>query len=131
MTSVQPDVQRRFVGRIPPKFKSKAGAQDLMMRLKFGEPTLTIIDARDRQAYHKERIVGAIPVPTEQLPQLIKPILELERRIYIYGSTDEETASAAQKLRQAGFFKVVELQGGLKAWKAIGGPVEGTAADDL
>ncbi len=51
--------------------------------------------------------------------------LELERDIYVYGSTDEETATAADLLKKAGYKNVAELLGGLAAWKASSFPVEG------
>jgi 3-mercaptopyruvate sulfurtransferase SseA len=50
--------------------------------------------------------------------------LELGRDIYIYGETDEETATAAAQLRAAGYRNVSELRGGVAAWKAVGFPVE-------
>lgn len=109
----------------PTHFKPQSSAQDLKARLDFGKPDLTIIDARDRHVYNAERISGAIPVPLHQLPSLIKSILEPERDIYVYGKTDQDTAHAAKKLRNAGFKRVAELKGGIEGWKAIGGPIEG------
>ncbi len=53
---------------------------------------------------------------------------ELERDIYVYGSTDEQTTDAAAQLRSAGYQNVAELRGGLAAWKANGYPIEGDSA---
>ena len=50
------------------------------------------------------------------------------REIYIYANSEEETAAAANNLRQAGFKSVSQLQGGLAGWKAVEGPTEGRAA---
>jgi rhodanese-related sulfurtransferase len=50
---------------------------------------------------------------------------ELTRDLYVYGSTDEQTASAAAQLRTAGYQNVAELRGGLAAWKAADYPIEG------
>jgi rhodanese-related sulfurtransferase len=115
------------------QFKPKSTARDLKARLDFGRPCLTVIDIRDRDAYNTERIAGAIPVNLHQLPGLIKPILELDRDIYVYGESEQDTSLAAQRLRQAGFVRISELQGGLEAWKAIGGSTEGqnSAPTDL
>jgi rhodanese-related sulfurtransferase len=54
--------------------------------------------------------------------------LELVRDIYVYGSSDEETATAAALLKEAGYHNVAELLGGLVSWKAAGYPIEGNAA---
>jgi rhodanese-related sulfurtransferase len=102
----------------PPKAHPVSTAQALKERLDWGEPALTIIDARDREAFLKERITGAM---------LISDVdnLSENREIYVYGNTDQETASAVENLRKAGFESVSQLQGGLAGWKAISGPTEG------
>ena len=105
----------------PPEATPKSSAQALKERLDWGEPALTIIDARDRDAYLKERITGAMLVSNvDNLPE--------NREIYIYANSEEETAAAANNLRQAGFKSVSQLQGGLAGWKAVEGPTEGRAA---
>ncbi len=105
----------------PPEATPKASAQSLKERLQWGEPGLTIIDARDRESYLDERITGSMLV--EDVDSLTK-----NREIYIYGNTDQETAEAADNLRQAGFESVSQLQGGLAGWKAIQGATEGRSA---
>ena len=54
--------------------------------------------------------------------------LELIRDIYIYGSTEEETALAATQLRNVGYENVSELRGGFAAWEAAGYPIEGKSS---
>jgi rhodanese-related sulfurtransferase len=103
----------------------KSTPQDLKQRLDWGEPALTIIDARTRTAFNTSRIMGAISLPeTELLPRVVQT-LELTRDIYIYNSSDEKTQETADLLRQAGFQNVFQLTGGLAAWKAVGYPIEG------
>lgn len=105
----------------PPKATSVSSAQALKERLDWGEPALTIIDARDREAYLTERITGAMLISdVDSLPE--------SRDIYIYANTDEQAAEAANNLRQAGFETISQLQGGLAGWKAIKGSTEGRAA---
>ena len=105
----------------PPKPTPKASAQALKDRLQWGEPGLTIIDARDRESYLEERITGSM---------LIEDVRELpeNREIYIYGDKAEKTSEAANNLRQAGFESISEIQGGLAGWKAVKGATEGRAA---
>lgn len=113
----------------PPDMQGQqAEPQELLQRLNWGEPALTIIDTRDREAFNQERITGALPMSKEHLPDAVLPELEYSRDIYLYGDTAESTTEAANQLRQAGYQKVAEIRGGLSAWKDIGGPTEGVTA---
>jgi rhodanese-related sulfurtransferase len=110
----------------PPKHQGGvASAADLLNRLKWGEPALTIIDVRDREAFNAERITGAISMPMDQLTEGAESSLERDRDIYLYGDSADQ---AADQLRAAGFVNVAPIQGGLAAWKAIDGATEGQQA---
>lgn len=100
---------------------AKASAQELKERLQWGEPGLTILDARDRESFLEERITGAMLM--DDAGQL-----EAERQIYVYAGNDKEAQTAADKLRSQGLNKVSQLQGGLAGWKAVTGPTEGRSA---
>jgi len=113
----------------PPEMQGEQAApQELLERLNWGEPALTIIDVRDREAFNNERITGAVPMTSGQLPEAATSELEYTRDIYLYGETSESAVAAANQLRQAGYQKVAEIQGGLAGWKAVGGPTEGVQA---
>ena len=117
-----------FIGiPTPPSLQPQSRVHDLKARLDWGEPALTIIDVRDRQAYNQEHIRGAIPMPADSLVNHVEANLEKERDIYIYGETDDETATSAASLRNAGYSSIAELRGGLSAWKAVGYPTEVSA----
>ena len=109
------------VAPTPPDMAPKSSAQAMKERLQWGEPGLTIIDARDRESFLTERITGAM-----LLSDMNK--LESNREIYVYGNTDSEAEEAANKLRQSGYERVSQLQGGLAGWKAVQGPTEGRSA---
>jgi rhodanese-related sulfurtransferase len=109
----------------PPGFHSQASAHELKSRLDWGEPGLTIVDSRDRDRFNQCRILGANNLTASTLPNAALGRLSFDRDIYIYSNTDSETASVAQRLREAGFTHVAELKGGLDAWKAIGGAIDG------
>jgi rhodanese-related sulfurtransferase len=109
----------------PPGLKQDSSVHDLKSRLEWGEPALTILDVRPREAYNDSHILGSMEFPLDQLVDLAKNNFEAQRDIYVYGANDAETSEAATKLRQAGFRNVAELKGGLAAWKAIAGPTEG------
>ncbi|HAC63202.1 MAG TPA: rhodanese-like domain-containing protein [Cyanothece sp. UBA12306] len=110
---------------IPASLKPKSRVQDLKERLDWGEPALTIIDVRSREAFNLSHIMGAVSIPLNELVGQVQMNFELERDIYVYGSSDEETAIASTLLSKAGYQNVAELIGGLTAWKAAGFQIEG------
>lgn len=115
-----------FLGIIPAPtpLKDRSLVYDLKARLDWGEPGLTIVDVRDRGLFHTGHIMGAISMPLPELIDRARASLSLNRDVYLYADTDEETAEAAERLRSAGFRNVSELRGGMAAWKAVGFPVE-------
>ena len=108
--------------------KAQSSSIDLKKRLDWGEQALTIIDVRERDAFNLSHVSGAISLPINELVNRALINLELTRDLYVYGSTNEQTASAAEQLRAAGYQNVSELRGGLAAWKANGYPIEGNSA---
>ncbi|WP_071515888.1 rhodanese-like domain-containing protein [Geitlerinema sp. PCC 9228] len=112
----------------PVVVKSQSRAYELKDRLDWGEPALTIVDARDRESFNQGHIMGAISMPASELIPRANANLETNRDIYIYGETDEETEAVAAQLRSAGYENVSELLGGLAAWKAAGYPVESVSS---
>lgn len=107
-------------------FHDKATAHELKSRLNWGEPNLTILDVRDREAFDDCHILGALNTPSEILPDAADLSLQHKRDIYLYGESNEQSQAAADKLRQAGFQRVAELQGGLQSWKEIEGSIDGS-----
>ena len=111
----------------PSQQTPQSSAQALKQRLEWGEVAFTLLDVRERTVFNQSHIMGAMAMPMDEIVDRAKSSLEPEREIYIYGETDEQTAEVATNLRNAGFKAISELRGGLAAWKAIGGPTEGTA----
>jgi rhodanese-related sulfurtransferase len=107
---------------------SQASPKEVLNRLNWGEPALTIIDIRSREAFNDERIKGAVPMSLDLLPKSAEANLEYRRDIYIYGDSDENATEAVNRLRQAGYTSVAAIQGGLSGWKAINAPTEGITA---
>jgi rhodanese-related sulfurtransferase len=108
----------------------QASAHEVKSRLEWGEPGLTILDIRDRDAFNQSHIQGAMNMPAETLRDIAEFSLEAKRDVYVYGNSDDEAASALDLLRQAGLERVAVIQGGMKSWQAIGGLVEGPATDN-
>ena len=110
---------------VPKPLKSVSTVFELKDRLDWGEPALTIMDVRERSLFNESRISGSISMPMDELVARASVSLESERDIYVYGGTNDATASAATKLREAGYENVAELTGGLGAWQAASGATEG------
>ncbi|MGB6298714.1 MAG: rhodanese-like domain-containing protein [Rivularia sp. (in: cyanobacteria)] len=108
---------------ISPVIQNKSSVGDLKKRLDWGEPALTIIDVRPRKFFNISHIRGSIPMPRDEPAALTFASLESSRDIYVYAETDEQTAVAASKLRQAGYQNVSELIGGLAAWRKAKYPI--------
>ncbi len=125
-----------FDGIIPqePPVHGQSDAHTVKSRLEWGEPAFTILDVRGsgtsvleaRKAYNECHIMGAMPMPMDELLDLAESSLHKNRDIYVYAENDEKANQAAQMLRNAGFTNVSNLRGGLAAWKAIAAPIEGT-----
>ncbi len=108
----------------PSPMKAESRVYDLKERLDWGEPALSIVDVRDRAEFNASHITGAISIPATTLVSNAGQHFELDRDIYLYGSTDEEASAAVEQLKTAGFPNVSVLRGGVAAWKAAGFPVE-------
>lgn len=100
---------------IPEMIQNRSNVESLKNRLDWGEPALTIVDVRDRNAFNMSHIMGAIAMPMQELVTQAQASLEFVRDIYVYGETEEQTAEAASKFRAAGYQHIAELVGGLAA----------------
>ena len=110
---------------IPGTIQNQSSVNTLKKCLEWGKADLNIIDARPRVLFNITHIIGSISMPMDEHNDLTLASLELSRDIYIYAETKEQTAVAANKLRQAGYQNISELIGGLTAWKKAKYPIEG------
>ena len=85
-----------------------------------------MVDVRDPGDYGAGHILGARSLPLTRLEG--GEAGELEKRkdkpLIVYDDGGERAAKAAAALRKQGFGRVVNLTGGLGAWKQAGLPVE-------
>lgn len=110
---------------VPTDFNAVSSPSDVKKRLDWGEPGLTIVDARSREAFNEERIMGAIPGFDSETMELLKGSVSEDRDIYVYGNDDQGSENTASQLRSAGYGRVSVIKGGLSAWKAVDGTIEG------
>jgi rhodanese-related sulfurtransferase len=113
---------------LPPPLQARSLVYDLKARLDWGNPALTILDVRDRSLFNISHISGAISMPVDHLIERALTSLPLNRDLYIYGETDEESAEIADRLRAVGYQHVSEIRGGMSAWKAVGFPIDSVLA---
>ena len=90
-----------------------------------------MVDVRDSGEYGAGHILGARNVPLARLEggeSRSELTGELAKRkdkpLIVYDDAGERAAKAAAALRKQGFGRVVNLTGGLGAWKQAGLPVE-------
>lgn len=85
-----------------------------------------ILDVRRPEEFKEDRIKGAVNInwqnPEEFKAQTAK--LDKSKPVYVYCLGGIRSAKATEALEKAGFKKVVGLDGGIKAWKDAGKPVE-------
>ena len=122
------DDVKKAVGKVTPvptDFDAVSSPSDVKKRLDWGEPGLTIVDVRSRDAFNEERIMGAIPGFDEETMELLKSSTSKDRDIYLYGNADQDSEQVASELRSSGYKRISVIKGGLSAWKAIDGTIEG------
>jgi rhodanese-related sulfurtransferase len=84
-----------------------------------------IVDVRESDAYSKGHILNAKNVPLAQLTSRMTELQKhKEKPVIICCETGQRSSGAIAILKQAGFTRLYNLQGGYGAWKQAGLPVE-------
>jgi glyoxylase-like metal-dependent hydrolase (beta-lactamase superfamily II)/rhodanese-related sulfurtransferase len=98
--------------------------QELHERIAAGGPEPVVLDVRERDAWTRERIPGAMLLPRGQLELRVNDELpDPTRRVVVYCEFGRISTLATATLRQMGYCNAVALDGGLKNWKEAGLPV--------
>ncbi len=87
------------------------------------------VDPRTPEQYAAEHIPGAISLPFPRIPSEAATVLKGYDQFVVYDTDYDDTIgkAAAKRLMEEGFKDVFSLEGGLKAWKRDGNPVEKSA----
>ena len=89
------------------------------------DTTVQLIDVRTRQEFESGHIAGALNWDIENGDfKRNLPSLDKNRQVLVYCTVGGRSATAASLLQEAGFAQVLDLKGGIKAWKAAGLPTE-------
>jgi glyoxylase-like metal-dependent hydrolase (beta-lactamase superfamily II) len=99
--------------------------EELKARVTAREPDLVVLDVRERDAYEKAHIPGALHLPRGQLELRVNQDLpDPTVRILAYCEVGRISTLAAATLREMGYQRAVALDGGMLAWSEVGYPVK-------
>lgn len=89
--------------------------------------SIQLLDVRTAGEYKSGRIRNSLHADWNQPGQFRERVqyIDKHRPVYVYCLVGGRSAAAAQWMRSQGFTKVVELEGGINAWKRSGKPLEG------
>lgn len=107
-------------------FESGLIAPDLAYKeLRENGSDMSVLDVRTPAEYAAGHIEGSKNINFLG-PDFEKEIsgLDKDKDILVYCRTGGRSRAAALALRKAGFKKILDLEGGIKAWEASGLPVE-------
>jgi rhodanese-related sulfurtransferase len=83
-----------------------------------------LIDVREIFEYRANRIRNAVNIPSAGKLQKAADTIDKNTTLLLYCTTDYRSKRAAQDLADMGFKNVINLEGGIVAWKKDGFPVE-------
>jgi rhodanese-related sulfurtransferase len=102
--------------------------EDLARRVEAGKLDLILLDVRERDAFDAGHIPGATHLPRGQLELRVNEMLpDPTARILTCCEYGRISTLAAATLRMLGFQRAVALDGGMKAWREAGLPLDGTS----
>ena len=99
--------------------------EEVLARSAIGATDLVVLDVRERDAFDTGHIPGARHVPRGQLELRIDQVLpDPSTRVVTCCEFGKISTLAAATLRTMGFSRAVALDGGMKAWREAGYPLE-------
>ena len=87
---------------------------------------ITVLDVRRPEEFKSGHITGAINANWQNLEEFKSKTAKLDKTkpVYVYCLAGVRSEKAADHLLKSGFKQVIGLDGGIKAWKDAGKPVE-------
>jgi rhodanese-related sulfurtransferase len=93
----------------------------LRARLAHGDPRLVVVDVRTGVEFRGGHIPRAVPVPLHLVPFRLSELAPYRgREVVLVCLTGHRSRLAGLVLRLAGFGRVINLAGGMTAWRARG-----------
>ena len=87
-----------------------------VLRRRLARGPLSLIDVRSEDEWRRDAIPESVNIPLEHLRERLAKIPE--GPVVVYCRTGERSSTAASLLEQTGRMNVVDLVGGITAWKA-------------
>lgn len=98
--------------------------EELLQRINAKDSGL-ILDVRTPAEYAEGHVPGAINIPHDQLSARISEVAGFRGKdVVVYCRSGKRAAIATDVLKQAGFSKLLHLQGDMSGWSEKGLPVE-------
>jgi rhodanese-related sulfurtransferase len=97
----------------------ECGAQELKERLEAGEDVV-LVDVRENHEVKSGLLPDAVHIPMGQLPARWEELTEANE-VVCYCAAGVRSYDTAAFLRTKGLFNATSLEGGISAWRAIGG----------
>ena len=90
---------------------------------------MQVLDVRTAGEFKTGHIKNALQADWTQNKEFVERIqyVDKDKPVYIYCLVGGRSASAAEWMRNNGYKNVVELSGGINAWKAASKPLEGNS----
>jgi glyoxylase-like metal-dependent hydrolase (beta-lactamase superfamily II)/rhodanese-related sulfurtransferase len=102
---------------------------ELKTRSGRADSPLVVLDVREKDAFDAAHVPGAKHLPRGQLELRVNEVLpDPTARIVTVCEFGKISTLAAATLRDLGFLRAAALDGGMKAWRDAGFPVEAAAA---
>jgi glyoxylase-like metal-dependent hydrolase (beta-lactamase superfamily II)/rhodanese-related sulfurtransferase len=99
--------------------------QEVERQVQRADPSLVLLDVRERDAFRAAHIPGARNVPRGELElRANQELPDPTARVLVYCQFGKISTLATQTLRVLGYTRAVALDGGFEAWTQQGYPVE-------
>ena len=92
-----------------------------------GKDSVQVLDVRTPGEYFSGHIKGALQADWNDRKEFERRVAFVDKTkpVYVYCLAGGRSAAAAAKLRSMGYENVLELKGGINAWRAASKPLEG------
>ncbi|MFT7286546.1 MAG: glyoxylase-like metal-dependent hydrolase (beta-lactamase superfamily II) [Halieaceae bacterium] len=99
--------------------------EEVLRRIQSGDPGIVLLDVREKEAYERGHIPGALHIPRGQLELCVNERLpDPTQRIVAYCEYGRISTLATATLKEMGFTRAIALDQGMRLWLDKGYPVE-------
>jgi len=111
-------------GQVADSVKYKSLNPDDFQKSFKSDKDAVLIDVREFFEYRKSRIKDATNIPSSGNIDLAADTIGMDKALFLYCTSGYRAKKVAVRLADKGFVKLYNLEGGIKAWKNEGLPVD-------